>query len=25
VVALTEGRVGVRVIDTPPYVEEVVL
>jgi ribonuclease D len=25
VVALTEGRVGIRVIDTPPFVEEVVL
>jgi ribonuclease D len=25
VVALTEGRVGLRVINTPPYVEEVVL
>jgi ribonuclease D len=24
-VALTEGRVGIRVIDTPPFVEEVVL
>jgi ribonuclease D len=25
VVALTEGRVGIKVIEAPPYVEEVVL